>query len=57
MPALEERPGAEDESGYGAAVEGDLERAPDQDQPGAREPVSEEEAEQDNYANTDDQES
>ena len=57
MSAVEERPDAEDESGYGAAVEGDLDDVPDQEQPRTREPASEEEAEQDNYANTDDQES
>jgi len=47
----------EDETGYGAAVTGDMEDAPDQDQPRTREPASEEEVEQDNYANTDDEES
>lgn len=53
MSALEERP--EDESGYGAAAAGDIDDAPEQDQPRTREPASEEEAEQDNYANTDDE--
>ena len=53
MSALEERP--EDDSDYGAAVTGD--EAPEQDQPQTREPASDEEAEQDNYANTDDEES
>ena len=52
MTALEERP--EYETGYGAAVTDD---APEQDQPQTREPASDEEAEQDNYANTDDVES
>ncbi len=55
MSGLEERP--EDETGYGAAVTGDLEDAPKQDQPETREPASDEEAEQDNYANTADEES
>ena len=53
MSALDERP--EDETGYGAAVTDDANEAPDQDQPQMREPVSDEEAEQDNYANTDDE--
>ena len=53
MSALEERP--EDETGYGAAVTGDMDDAPEQDQPQTtREPGSDEEIEQDNYANTDD---
>jgi hypothetical protein len=55
MSTLEERP--EEESGYGAAITGETEDAPDRDQPRTREPASEEEAEQDNYANTDDEES
>ena len=55
MSALEERRG--DETGYGAAVTGDADEAPDQDQPQTREPASGEEAAQDNYANTDDEES
>jgi hypothetical protein len=55
MSELEERKGPEDEIGYGAAIEGDLEDAPHQDQPQTREPPSEEEGEQNNYANTDDQ--
>jgi hypothetical protein len=55
MSELEERERPEDEIGYGAAIEGDLGDAPDQDQPQTREPPSEEEADQDNYANTDDQ--
>ena len=42
----------EDETGYGAASEGDMEDAPDQVQPQTREPASEEESEQDAYANT-----
>ena len=53
MSAVEERP--EDETGYGAAVTGDADDAPEQDQPQTREPASDEEAEQDNYANTDDE--
>jgi hypothetical protein len=53
MSALEERP--EDETGYGAAVTGDTDDAPEQDQPQTREPASDEEVEQDNYANTDDE--
>ena len=57
MTELEERASPEEETGYGAAIDGDLEDAPDQDQPEIREPVSEEEAAQDNYANTDDEES
>ncbi len=52
MSTLEERP--EDETGYGAAVTGDTDDAPEQDQQ-TREPASAEEAEQDNYANTDDE--
>jgi hypothetical protein len=55
MSALDERP--DDETGSGAAVTGDTGNAPEQDQPRIREPASDEEAEQDNYANTDDQES
>ncbi len=39
--------------GYGASREGDLDDAPDQAQPDEREPASDNEAEQDNYANTD----
>jgi hypothetical protein len=57
MTELEERASPEPEAGYGAASDGDREYAPDQDQPQIREPASEEEAGQDNYANTDDQES
>ena len=54
MSAVGERP--EDETtGYGAAVTGDMDNAPEHDQPQTREPASDEEAEQDNYANTDDQ--
>lgn len=53
MSEPEEPEVPEDEIGYGAAIEGDLEDAPDQDQQ-TREPPSEEEADQDNYANTDD---
>ena len=47
----------QDETGYGAASEGDTEDAPDQVQPQTREPVSEEESEQDAYANTVNEES
>ena len=54
MSALEERP--EDEA-YGAAVTRGTDDAREQDQPQTREPASGEEAEQDNYANTDDAES
>ena len=57
MTELEERAGPEAETGYGAAIGGDREGAPHQDQPEIREPVSDEEAAQDNYANTDDEES
>ena len=54
MSELEERQDDE-EAGYGTTV-GGLGRPADQDRTERREPVSEEEAEQDNYANTDDQE-
>ena len=54
MSELEERQD-DDEAGYGTSV-GELGGAVDQDRPERREPASEEEAEQDNYANTDDQE-
>ena len=54
MSELEERQD-DDEAGYGTSV-GELGGAADQDRPERREPASEEEAEQDNYANTDDQE-
>ena len=57
MTELEERASPEAEAGYGAAIDGDLEDTPDQDQPQIRESVSEDEVAQDNYANTDDQES
>jgi hypothetical protein len=57
MSELDERDVPDEEIGYGAAIEGDVDDAPDQDQPQTREPPSEEEAEQDNYANPDDQES
>jgi len=55
MSEPEEREGPKDEIGYGAAIEGDLDDAPDHESPQTREPPSEEEADQDNYANTDDQ--
>lgn len=57
MTELEERPEVDEkdeETGYGAAIEGDMDEAPDQAQPHLREPASEEEEGQDNYANTDD---
>lgn len=58
MTELEERAGVDEEkdeeTGYGAAVDGDMDEAPDQEQPHLREPASEEEADLDNYANTDD---
>jgi hypothetical protein len=53
MTELERRLDPEDEAGYGAAIDGDRDDAPDQEQPQNREPSSEEEVEQDNYANTD----
>lgn len=40
----------EPDAGYGASEEGDLEKAPDQEQPELREPPTEEEAELDDYA-------
>ena len=55
MSELEERQDYDDEAGYGTTV-GELGGAADQDRPERREPASEDEAEQDNYANTDDQE-
>ncbi len=54
MSELEERTDQEAETGYGAAVDGAMEDAPE-DQPQTREPASDEEAAQDNYANTDDE--
>jgi hypothetical protein len=42
-----------EESGYGAAEDGNIGDAPDQAQPEERRPARPEEAEQDNYANTD----
>ena len=53
MSELHDRARPEEEAGYGASTEGDMENAPDQEQQ-TREPASEEEAEQNNYANTDD---
>jgi hypothetical protein len=44
-----------DDSGYGAAQDGDREDMPDQAQPERRQPPSDEETEQDNYANTDEE--
>ena len=46
-----------DETGYGAASEGDMGDAPDQVQSQTREPASEKESEQDAHANTADEES
>ena len=46
---------ATDESGYGAAVDGDRDETPDQAQPERGHPPTDEDAEQDNYANTDEQ--
>jgi hypothetical protein len=57
MSALEERPDPGDEAGYGAAVEGETTDASDQEQPESGEPGSGEEADQDNYVNTEDEES
>jgi hypothetical protein len=54
MTKAENRATDPDETGYGAAREGDREEMPDQEQQHRREPPSDEEAEQDNYANTDD---
>ena len=53
MSELHDRAHPEEEAGYGASTEGDMGNAPDQEQQ-TREPASEEEAEQNNYANTDD---
>ena len=47
----------QDETGYGAASEGDMEDAPDQVQTQTREPASEKESEQDACANTADEKS
>jgi hypothetical protein len=43
----------EAEAGYGAFEEGDMEDAPDQVQPELREPPTDEEAELDDYAESD----
>ena len=51
MAERQDRSRPEEVAGYGAATEGDLENAPEQEQQ-TREPASEEEAEQNNYANT-----
>ena len=56
MSVREARRTTTTKAGYSVAVTGDLDGAADQDHPGRREPASDEEAEQDNYANTDDQE-
>ena len=53
MSELHDRARPEEEAGYGAATEGDMRNTPDQEQQ-TREPASEEEAEQNNYANTED---
>lgn len=55
MSELEEKPN-DDEAEYGTQSVGDLGGAPDPDRAERRQPASDEEAEQDNYANTDDQE-
>lgn len=44
---------AQAEAGYGASEEGDMEDAPEQAQPELREPPDEEEAELDDYAESD----
>ncbi len=44
---------AVEESGYGAAEDGDLENVPDQAQPEERRPPRPADAAQDDYANTD----
>jgi hypothetical protein len=44
-----------DESGYGAAEDGDVGDVPEQVQAERRQPPTDEETEQDNYANTDEQ--
>jgi hypothetical protein len=43
----------ESEAGYGASEEGDMEDAPEQQQPELREPPTDEEAELDDYAESD----
>ena len=48
-----EEQGDETEAGYGASEEGDLENAPDQALPELREPPTDEEAELDDYAQSD----
>lgn len=55
MSELEEKPN-DNEARYDAQPVGDLGGAPAPDRPERRQPASDEEAEQDNYANTDDQE-
>ena len=54
MPELEERRD-DDEAEYGSTV-GDASAPAGHDRPERREPASNEEVEQDNYANTDDRE-
>lgn len=51
MAERQDRSRPEEDAGFGAATEGDLENAPDQEQQ-TREPASEQDAEQNNYANT-----
>ena len=51
MAERQDRSRPEEDAGYGAATEGDLENAPEQEQQ-TREPASEQDAEQNNYANT-----
>ena len=53
MTAAKDQSLPEEETGYGAAQEGDLREAPDQVQPDIRKPAEPEVADQDNYANTD----
>lgn len=42
-----------EDTGYGASEQGDLEDAPDQEQPELRQPPTDEEAELDDYAASD----
>jgi hypothetical protein len=55
VAAVDERYSSEEESGYGAAEDGDVEDAPDQEHAELRQPPSDEETEQDDYANTDEE--
>ena len=54
MAAADERDLAEDATGHSAADDPDPEDVSKQEQPEHRQPPSRDEAEQDNYANTDD---